>query len=205
MGRRAFQPTDEQRQQVSEWRHARVAVAEIAQRLGITAVTLRKHFPTEGPTASGMPLLDGTRFDPAPPTPKPPPPAVDPDPPSFRPTADQRKTVEILAAVRLPVEEIAARVNVTVPELEQHFIEELTRGPGKRNADVVLAVYRSAIGGNNSAQRLWLAITSLETDKEREAEPTGKKIAAALAAKTAGIGTEWGDDLAAPGLRLVKS
>jgi len=109
----------------------------------------------------------------------------------MQPTAEAREIVEILAAANFPPQEIAARIGVPTDVLGELFAPELMNGPARRNADVFLAAYRSAVEGSNAAQ-------------PRPLSPAGKKVTLDLASRTAGQGTEWGDDLLLPGLVLVK-
>ena len=131
--------------------------------------------------------------------------------PLMQPTAEAREIVEILAAANFPPQEIAARIGVPTDVLGELFAPELMYGPARRNADVFLAAYRSAVEGSNAAQRLWLALAAPgvcrrpdDNEKPRPLSPAGKKVTLDLASRTAGQGTEWGDDLLLPGLVLVK-
>jgi transcriptional regulator GlxA family with amidase domain len=183
MGRPSFSPTAEQRQEVAVLAQARVALEEIARRLGITKKTLQKHFAAELGRAEPVKAARVKTQE-----------RVN-TPPPFSATPEQREVVEILAAARIGHQEIADRVGVTIAILEHHFAEELATGPAKRNSEVILATYRSAVGGSNSAQRLWQAIIAPGAGPggAKPAKPTfaGKKADAQAAALVAGEGTEW--------------
>lgn len=133
--------------------------------------------------------------------------------PAFRSTSRQRQAVEVLAAARIPTEEIAAYLDLEIEVVKEHFATELALGGARRNSEIILSIYTAATAGNTSSQRLWLALATVLPpsggDTEEKKQPVtaqvGKKVAELNAAKTAGQGTEWGDDLTPPGLRLVKS
>jgi len=77
--------------------------------------------------------------------------------PQFQPTNEQRSQCAILAAGRMPEDDIAAAIGVSRPTLRKHFADELTTGAAKRNAAVLLALYATALAGNVAAARTWLA------------------------------------------------
>ncbi|WP_188260714.1 hypothetical protein [Azospirillum tabaci] len=130
--------------------------------------------------------------------------------PEFKPTPAQRRQVSILAAAKVSEVDIAAALDIARGTLRKHFAQELKTGKSKRNAAVIQAIYKQALSGNVSAQRLWVKVAGLDVPSfpnfgdEPEEKPVkttkpksvGKKQAAQEAAVTAGTGTEWGDDLA---------
>jgi AcrR family transcriptional regulator len=181
MGRPSFEPTTEQREQVTVLAQARVSLEEIARRIGVTKKTLRKHFASEIGVATPAPserVKTPERVN---------------TPPPFQSTPEQREVVEILAAARIGTAEIASRLGIAEAVLTEHFKDELAAGPSKRNAEVILATYRSAVGGNVSAQRLWQALIGTGAPAQKPDKPTlaGKKIEAMTAAQNAEEGTEW--------------
>ena len=90
--------------------------------------------------------------------------------PQFQPTPDQRETCSILAAGQMSEEAIASVFGITRPTLRKHFADELTTGAAKRNAAVVVQLYRAAMDGNAAALRLWLA-----RQADEQGEVLGKK------------------------------
>lgn len=84
-------------------------------------------------------------------------------------TDEDRRLVKQLAAVGVPQEVIARKIGVRSPKtLRKHFREELDFGAVEANANVVGAVYKSAMEGNVAAQKLWLFHRSW---KERPSGP----------------------------------
>ncbi|WP_173088956.1 hypothetical protein [Devosia sp. 1635] len=69
-------------------------------------------------------------------------------------------------------EAIAEAIGLSVPTLAKHFVLELDRGAAKVRADLLLARYRSAMGGNVSAQTKMLELIGASAAatvlKERE-------------------------------------
>jgi hypothetical protein len=70
--------------------------------------------------------------------------------PRFEPTAEQRKTVEIMAAYGLPEEQIASTIGpkgIDPKTLRKHFRRELLLGATKANSKVAETAYQMAISG----------------------------------------------------------
>lgn len=133
---------------------------------------------------------------------------------SFRPTLRQRKDVEVLTAYRMPPEGIAADLGLSVEVLKEHFAAELQRGSDPEMAALLKAAHKAALGGNVSMMRLCLTMMTLPPPAANPADKAvppavpamaelGKKIQQLNDAKGAGVGTDWGDDLRSPALRLV--
>lgn len=122
--------------------------------------------------------------------------------PTFRPTAAMRRLVSIAAAGGMSHDQIAIGMGVARNTLEKHFKHELARGALKRRVDVLVAMYRAAMGGNVAAQRAYLAAG----DTARPVLPVprdptdsrGKKERAEADARTAQVGTDWEEDLKPP-------
>lgn len=101
--------------------------------------------------------------------------------PEFEPSDEQREKVRVLRASSMSQEEIAEALDISVPTLTKHFSFELKIGSAKVTADVLMARYRSAMGGNVSAQNKLLeqlgAGAAAEKVRKREARPAklGKK------------------------------
>jgi hypothetical protein len=68
--------------------------------------------------------------------------------PSFKPTAEQRKTVKSLAAVGLRQGQIATMIGIRSEKtLRKHFRKELSSGEAEATASVASAAYRMAQSG----------------------------------------------------------
>jgi predicted transcriptional regulator len=103
-------------------------------------------------------------------------------------------------------QEIAMALGICDKTLEKHFESELQHGRARKRAEAVGLLYASARKGNVSAQKKLVEITgTAAAAAEWEAaegigkpppnRKLGKKEEQAIAAQTAGQGTEWGDDL----------
>ncbi|KFB10346.1 hypothetical protein [Nitratireductor basaltis] len=112
--------------------------------------------------------------------------------PEFEPSDEQREKVRVLRASGMSQEEIAEALDISVPTLRKHFSFELKIGSAKVTADVLMARYRSAMGGNVSAQNKMLeqlgAATAEQKVKQREtkAPKLGKKEEQQIAAQNVG-------------------
>jgi DNA-binding CsgD family transcriptional regulator len=127
--------------------------------------------------------------------------------PEFRPTDEQRDSVEICVSGGMSQVEIAAVLGITKPTLEKHFADELANGGARKRAEVLGMLYASGRKGNVTAQKYLHAVTGVQAaaaeweaaEGPAKALPKrpalGKKELAELAARTAGQGSEWGDDL----------
>jgi len=70
--------------------------------------------------------------------------------PRFEPTAEQRKTVEVMAAYGIPEEQIASTTGpkgIDPKTLRKHFRRELLLGATKANSKVAETAYQMAISG----------------------------------------------------------
>lgn len=70
--------------------------------------------------------------------------------PRFEPTAEQRKTVEIMAAYGMPEEQIASTTGphgISPKTLRKHFRRELLLGATKANSKVAETAYQMANSG----------------------------------------------------------
>jgi hypothetical protein len=83
--------------------------------------------------------------------------------PPFEPTAEQRKIVEMLAAVGVPEDDICTVIingkrgkPIALHTLRKHFREELACAELKANANIAGALYKTAMAGNVTAQIFWL-------------------------------------------------
>ena len=77
--------------------------------------------------------------------------------PPFKPTKDHRKTVELMCAVGIPHEGIAACIGKGSDDktLRKYFAPELKTAKIKANTNVAGTLYTMAIGGNIPACIWW--------------------------------------------------
>lgn len=128
--------------------------------------------------------------------------------PSFVPTAKMRSDVAVWKAGGMSDEDIARALSIDADTMKKHFAEELATHWAKKMARVVSARFAAAVKGNVTAQTKFLetaraargeafidAALGEKGSRKQRVVPIGKKEAAEEAAKVAGIGTEWGDDL----------
>lgn len=107
--------------------------------------------------------------------------------------------VAAMTAYGIPQIEIAAIVEVSLPTLRKYFFREIETATAKANAKVAETLFNIATKGEGK-ERVTACIFWLKTRAGwRDTEGgIGKKGAAEEAARNAGIGTDWGDDLVAP-------
>lgn len=182
MGRPAFKPSDDQRLEVERLVKAKVSIEEMARRLELAPKTFRKHFAAELGLISVETVNTGLA-------------AAKPRTTVFRPTDEQREMATILAGAQLSRPEIARKLEISVETLEEHFADELERGPVKCKSDILAAMYFAGKGGNVAAAKVFLVFNG-QGDPETTQQPAsqglvGKKERANIAAKTAGAGTPW--------------
>lgn len=114
--------------------------------------------------------------------------------PSYKPTVIQRRKVTNAAAGGMSHEEIAIALGIARNTLEKYFEKELSSGALNRRMEVMDAMARTALKGNVSAQKSFLAMTpTLAAPPAEKDKPVGKKEQAAMDAEHAQVGTEWGD------------
>jgi hypothetical protein len=129
--------------------------------------------------------------------------------PAFVPTKEQRENVAIWKAGGMTDENIARALGMDADTVKKHFAEELAAEWCKKVAKVISARFKAAVKGNVSAQTKFLETARAvgaesrlqqpnESGRKPRVVPIGKKEAADEAAKTAGLGTEWGQDLQPP-------
>lgn len=108
---------------------------------------------------------------------------------AYQPTDEEREKVRVLKAGGMSNEAIAEAIGISEPTLSKHFSSDLEIGAAKVTAEVLMARYRSAMGGNVSAQNKMLEQVGAvrARDKRAPAPPKlGKKEQQALAAKSIG-------------------
>lgn len=120
--------------------------------------------------------------------------------PSFKPTANERYRVALGASTGMTREQLAAAVGITIPTLLKHFEAELTTGAANMQIEMVRTLYEAGKGGNASAAKAFIALTSKAHEafvpplpRAERPEPKGKKEQANEDAKTAHVGSDWAD------------
>lgn len=192
-GRPSHQPTDDTRDLVRTLAGRGRSATDIALALGVSAPTLRAHYRGDLVVAAQQKTIPLPEFA------EPLPPRSAPDGagrPPHVPTEETRERVEILLAGGMPAWQVAKAVGVSESTLRDHYADELDGGRARKNAEVMVAMFRSATdAGNVSAQRAWLSQSAQLDDPPAAADsrpgPIGKKAAAQAAAATAGEGTDW--------------
>ena len=115
------------------------------------------------------------------------------------PTAANRSIVESMAAYGVPQFDIARVLSISVDTLAKYYREELDTAATRANSQVANNLFKLAT--KNDFKAIPAAIFWLKTRagwSMSEGEFDGKKKQAEEAAKTAGLGTDWGADLSAP-------
>lgn len=116
--------------------------------------------------------------------------------PEFVATDEDREKVQVLRSQGMSLAAIAAALGIHHDTLRKHFSEDLEVAVAKRTAEVMMARYRAAMGGNVTAQNKFLEMAGTvpppSSRKTPKAPELGKKEAAQLDAETAHEGSEWG-------------
>lgn len=199
-GRPPHIPSLATRQRVTEMVMADRTIADIAEEIGISEPTLRLHYEEElaaprpqltfpfqktaaaaGSQAARRAALTGR--------------------PSHRPTRATREHVEVLTAAGQAAWQVAVALGISEPTLREHYGPELANGRARKTAEIEMALYSAAKGGNVSAIKAWLGRhRPLENPPEAPQrgaaepvpnQPLGKKELANAAALTAHRGSEW--------------
>jgi len=92
-------------------------------------------------------------------------------------------------------EAIAVALDISTETLTKHFSLEIDCAVAKKTAEVMLARFRSAIGGSVPAQNKFLELAGATPPQARRAPKApkpGKKEAAVAEAKAAPDDPEWG-------------
>lgn len=136
-----------------------------------------------------------------------------PGPKPFSPSPEQRLEISRLTSVGISDATIAKRLKVSEAALQRQCSEELAYGRNIARAEIAMMLWGAAGKGNVSAmkrisemQEASGAQASINEDasehaareaeeREERAVPQGKKDQQRAAAATAGLGSEWGNDL----------
>jgi len=115
--------------------------------------------------------------------------------PEYVPTDEAREKVQVLRAQGMSKEAIASAMDIHVETLVKHFSVEMECAVAKKTADVMMARYRSAIGGSVPAQNKFLELAgALPPPPRKEPKPPklGKKEQAELDAQAEPEDSDWG-------------
>ena len=94
----------------------------------------------------------------------------------FAPTDEDREKVRVLKAGGMSNVGIADVIGISEPTLRKHFSLELDRATAKVRAELLMARYRSAMGGNVSAQNKMIEqVAAIDAQNKRAPEKTEKK------------------------------
>lgn len=112
--------------------------------------------------------------------------------PAFKPTSVQRRLVTNAAASGMSHQEISIALGVSRNTLEKYFEKEISTAALRRRMEVMDAMARTALKGNVSAQKAFLAqVPTLAAPPVVPEKPMGKKEQAEVAAVGAQAGTGW--------------
>jgi len=94
--------------------------------------------------------------------------------PAFEPTDAERKQVQSLSGVGLPIEQIAVLVRdgIDTDTLRKHFAAELVSGKATANEQVGQTLFQKAIGGDTTAM-IWWSKTQMRWSEVQKHELTG--------------------------------
>src|SRR5688572_7760808 len=118
--------------------------------------------------------------------------------PEYVPTDEDREKVQVLRAQGMSHEAIAASLDIHPQTLVKHFSIELDCAVAKKTAEVMMARYRSAIGGSVPAQNKFLELAGAippQPQREPKAPKLGKKEQAEADAQEVPADPAWGDVL----------
>lgn len=114
---------------------------------------------------------------------------------------DQRLEVEQMAALGESHSVIAEAFGTTTQDLLRSFSAELEHGPARRRREIIGLMFAKARTGSPPVLERLMAKTGAVLAEKAMGEDgprtprLGKKEEAALAAETAGVGTDWAEDL----------
>lgn len=130
--------------------------------------------------------------------------------PPHVPNDEKRNKVMMLMAMGWPDERIGNALGITAKTLRKHYFPQLKardhardRVEGARMSALWAAVQSGSVPAIKYLGEVFARLDLARTAREYEDGPRpkevdlGKKAAAAVSATTAGLGTDWGDDLLA--------
>lgn len=124
--------------------------------------------------------------------------------PAFKVTAVQRRLVTNAAASGMTHQEISIALGISRNTLEKYFEKEISAAALRRRMEVMDAMARTALKGNVSAQKAFLAqVPQLAAPPVPKERPVGKKEQANADAVGAEAGTGW-EDLLPSGVSPIR-
>ena len=124
--------------------------------------------------------------------------------PAFKATAVQRRLVTNAAASGMTHQEISIALGISRNTLEKYFEKEISAAALRRRMEVMDAMARTALKGNVSAQKAFLAqAPTLAAPPVPKGRPVGKKEQANADAAGAEAGTGW-EDLLPSGVSPIR-
>lgn len=87
--------------------------------------------------------------------------------PAFKPSPEQRYSVELMAAIGIPQTSIAAALGVAPNTLAKHFPDELANGRTRTTTKVADSLVRQALAGNITAMIFYLKTQGGWSEKTR--------------------------------------
>lgn len=122
--------------------------------------------------------------------------------PPYVPELEDRNRVAVAAGGGMTHEEIALGLGIDRKTLEKHFEHELSIGAYKKRLEVLEAMYKTAMSGNVTAQRAYVALSPAAAAPPAPLLPAeaelGKKERAKIDARVSQRGTEWENLLPGP-------
>lgn len=117
--------------------------------------------------------------------------------PPLVPSMDPALIVEQMAAFGEKPETIAAALRISVSHLQRNYRDALLHGHARRRCEAISLLFAKARAGSLPANWKLFQLTGVKAAAQAPVRPRqlGKKEAAREAAKTAGAGSDWGDDL----------
>lgn len=197
-GRPGYKPTAEARAIVVEMVGKDATRAEIAKRLEVSPVTLRKHFAAElGERRSAD---DGQLELTAAAAGAPPPPVGKPGAPPFEPDYVQKQEVILAKADNWSDERIASYLGISRNTLLKHFADELNRGADRLRMQLLKNLKAASAKSPVAAEKMLklpgmvAPLEKLPTPEPEQPEPQlGQKAQRDRDAQTAHQGNSWGD------------
>jgi hypothetical protein len=115
-----------------------------------------------------------------------------------KPTNRLRKRVCLLVAAGMSEPEVATALKMARETLRKYYADDLLNGRASFRRELLEMLETAARKGNVTAMKH----LDLRTSGEPMLQPAaGKKVEQAKAARRAGMGTEWGEDLRFPDQR----
>ena len=119
--------------------------------------------------------------------------------PAYVPTDEARERVQVLRAQGMSKEAIAAALDIHLDTLVKHFSLDLEVAVAKRTAEIMMARYRSAVGGSVPAQNKFLELAGASPTRAARAaavRKVGKKEQAVIDAHATDTSSDLGQLIA---------